>query len=171
MHMSPAAVGWPLVCFNIATFVSAFLWGAVADKIGRRWAMIIPAVIGLFVTPMYLMSTSYVWIAIGFSVQGAFAGSMYTQIPAYMNERFPTEVRATASAFCYHQGAIFGGLVPLVLTFFAVDWGLGFALPMMVTSAIAIVVYCVALLAYPDTHGQEMTADLQLAPVVTPGED
>jgi MFS transporter, SHS family, lactate transporter len=25
-------------------------------------------------------------------------------IPSYMNERFPTEVRVTASAFCYHQG-------------------------------------------------------------------
>ena len=56
-----------------------------------------------------------------------------------MNERFPTEVRATASAFCYHQGAIFGGLVPLALTWFAVDWGLGFAVPMMVCACGAIV--------------------------------
>jgi SHS family lactate transporter-like MFS transporter len=164
LHMSPAAVGWPLVFFNIATFVSAFAWGAVADRYGRRIAMIIPAVIGLFVTPLYLMSTSYTMIAIGFAVQGAFAGSMYTQIPAYMNERFPTEVRATAAAFCYHQGAIFGGLMPLVLTWFAIDWGFGFAMPMMIASAAAICIYCVALLAYPDTHGQEMTAELQLAP-------
>jgi MFS transporter, SHS family, lactate transporter len=72
-------------------------------------------------------------------------------------------VRATASAFCYHQGAIWGGLVPLIVTWFAVDWGLGFALPMMICSAAAIVCYIAALLAYPDTHGQEMSADLQLA--------
>ena len=136
--MSAAAVGWPLVFANIATFVSAFFWGALADKFGRRWAMIIPAGIGLLVTPLYLMSTDYTMIAVFFALQGAFAGSMYTQIPAYMNERFPTEVRATASAFCYHQGAIFGGLVPLVVTWFAVDWGFGFALPMMVCSAAAI---------------------------------
>ena len=83
------------------------------------------------------MSTDYTMIAIFFALQGAFAGSMYTQIPAYMNERFPTEVRATASAFCYHQGAIFGGLVPLAVTWFAVDWGFGFALPMMICSAAA----------------------------------
>jgi hypothetical protein len=36
---------------------------------------------------------------------------IYSQFPSYLGERFPTEVRATASAFCYHQGAIFGGLV------------------------------------------------------------
>ena len=131
--------------------------------------MIIPAIIGLFVTPMYLLSSNYTVIAIAFSLQGAFAGSMYSQIPAYLNERFPTEVRATATAFCYHQGAIFGGLVPLAVTWFAIDWGFGFALPMLFTAATAIVVYCVALLCYPDTHGQEMTADLQLT--VATGDD
>ena len=170
LMMSPAAVGWPLVFFNMATFVSAFLWGFLADKYGRRLAMIIRVAIGLIVTPLYLMATSYTMIAVFFALQGAFAGSMYTQIPAYMNERFPTEVRATAAAFCYHQGAIFGGLVPLVLTWFAVDWGMGFALPMMICSAAGIVCYIAALLAYPDTHGQEMTADLQLTPV-SPGND
>jgi SHS family lactate transporter-like MFS transporter len=164
LGMSAAAVGWPLVFANIATFVSAFFWGVLADRIGRRWAMIIPAIIGLFVTPLYLMNTDYTMIAIAFSIQGAFAGSMYTQIPSYMNERFPTEVRATASAFCYHQGALFGGLVPLVLTWFAVDWGVGFAVPMMVCACGAIVCYIASLLAWPDTKGQEMVADLQLLP-------
>jgi MFS transporter, SHS family, lactate transporter len=165
LKMSAAAVGWPLVFANIATFVSAFGWGLLADKFGRRWAMIIPAGIGLLVTPLYLMSADYTMIAVFFALQGAFAGSMYTQIPAYMNERFPTEVRATASAFCYHQGAIFGGLVPLAVTWLAVDWGFGFALPMMICSAAAICCYIAALLAWPDTHGQELTADLQLAQI------
>jgi SHS family lactate transporter-like MFS transporter len=31
---------------------------------------------------------------------------MHVQYPAYLSERFPTEVPATAVAFCYHQGAI-----------------------------------------------------------------
>ncbi|HYZ21037.1 MAG TPA: MFS transporter [Rhodopila sp.] len=170
LHMSAAAVGWPLVLTNIATFVSAFAWGALADRIGRRWAMILPAAIGLFISPIYLMSSNYTLIAVGFALQGAFAGSMYGQIPAYMNERFPTEVRATASAFCYHQGAIFGGMVPLVLTYFAVNWGLGFALPMLATASGAIVIYCLSLLAYPDTHGQEITADLQLVRATASGD-
>ena len=50
---------------------------------------------------------------------------MHGQMVPYLNERFPTEIRATASAFCYHQAAIFGGLVPLVLTYFAEHFGTG----------------------------------------------
>jgi len=42
----------------------------------------------------------------------------------------PTKVRAAAGAFCYHQGAIFGGLVAPTLTCFAIDDQLGFGVPM-----------------------------------------
>ena len=56
------------------------------------------------------------------ALQGAFGGALYSQLPSYLSERFPTEVRATASAFCYHQGAIFGGLVAPVLAYFAVEF-------------------------------------------------
>jgi SHS family lactate transporter-like MFS transporter len=41
--------------------------------------------------------------------------------PSYLSERFPTEVRATAAAFCYHQGAIFAGLVAPGLTYVAIN--------------------------------------------------
>ena len=34
---------------------------------------------------------------------------MYGQVPSYLTERFPTEIRGTATGFCYHVGAIPGG--------------------------------------------------------------
>ena len=39
-------------------------------------------------------------------VQVAFIGSggMFGHVPSSLNERFPTEVRATAAVFCYQQG-------------------------------------------------------------------
>ena len=62
---------------------------------------------------------------------------MYGQNPAYLNERFPTEVRATAAGFCYHQGAIWGGLVGPGITYAAVNIHLRFAYPMLVASTVA----------------------------------
>ena len=76
-------------------------------------------------TPIYLLTNDLTWIVLGFVVQGVFAGGMYSQMPSYLTERFPTEVRATASAFCYHQAAIFGGSVALMLTYFAVNYQMG----------------------------------------------
>ena len=108
-----------------AGFLGMCFWGWMADSIGRRWAMIIPAAIAIPIAPLYLFTASAFWITVGFGLQGAFGGALFSQLPAYLSERFPTEVRATASAFCYHQGAILGGLVAPVLAFFAVNFNLG----------------------------------------------
>ncbi|MDR3530977.1 MAG: MFS transporter, partial [Rhodopila sp.] len=165
LHMSPAAVGWPLVLTNAATFVASFFWGALSDKIGRRWGMIIPAILGFCITPVYLLTTDYMTIVIAFTLQGACAGAVYGQNPSYLTERFPTEVRATAAAFCYHQGAIFAGLVAPVLTYVAVDMGFGFARPMLVLTSVGLISFIMALLLGPETRGKAMVADLEIVPV------
>src|SRR6185437_13527149 len=111
LHYGPELVGLPIALANLVGFLASGFWGWVADTMGRRWAMIIPAIIGVFITPLYLFSGSYAVIAAAFVVQGAFLGAIYGQNPSYLSERFPTEVRATASGFCYHQGAIWAGFV------------------------------------------------------------
>jgi SHS family lactate transporter-like MFS transporter len=88
LHLSAAVVGWPLAFSSGLTFLFSFLWGNLADSIGRRWAMIIPAVIGTAVAPLYLLTTDSTTIAIVFSIQGAFAVAIYGANPSYANERF-----------------------------------------------------------------------------------
>ena len=45
LALSAALVAVPLMFSNAATFAASFLWGWVADVFGRRWSMIIPAII------------------------------------------------------------------------------------------------------------------------------
>src|SRR5258706_15612614 len=96
------------------------------------------------------------WCA--FIAQGIFGGSIYSQLPSYLCERFPTEVRATASGFCYHQGAIWGGLVAPIPTFFAIDHNLGFAIPMLVGTVMGAVSVICSLLLSPETKGKVLVS-------------
>jgi SHS family lactate transporter-like MFS transporter len=153
----------PFMVANILSFLGMSFWGWTADFIGRRWAMMIPAAIAILVAPMYLFTTSELWITIGFGLQGAFGGALYSQLPAYLSERFPTEVRATASAFCYHQGAILGGLVAPVLAYFATTYQIGYAIPMLIGTVAAAFSVVVALAFSPETKGKELVADLVVA--------
>ena len=128
--------------------------------------MIIPAIISMVIVPIYLLSNDTTVIIAGYVAIGLFAGGgMYGQIPAYLNERYPTEVRATASAFSYHVGAIAGGLVPPILTYFASDsaWNLGFAIPMTIGAMFGLVNFVIALLLGPETKDVEMVPDLVIA--------
>jgi MFS transporter, SHS family, lactate transporter len=167
LHFTTADVALPTLLSNLMLFVSNCVWGLVADRLGRRWAMIIPAAIGILVTPFYLgfFTTSYPILVLAFAVQGFFAGAVYGQNPSYLNERFPTEVRATAAGFCYHQGAIWGGLVGPVLAAWAATEPLGFAMPMLYVTVGAEIVFIIALLFGPETKGKVLISDLELVDV------
>ncbi len=160
LHLTTLGTAVPFMIANIASFLGMSFWGWTADIIGRRWAMMIPATIAIFVAPLYLFTSDPLWITVGFGLQGAFGGALYSQLPSYLSERFPTEVRATASAFCYHQGAILGGLVAPVLAYFATTYQIGYAVPMAVGTVVAAVSVVIALSLSPETKGQELVADL-----------
>ena len=115
-------------------------------------------------TPTYLLTSDPVWIVVGFLVQSMFAGAMYSQMPSYLTERFPTEVRATASGFCFHQAAIFGGSVAPVLTYFAIDYQLGFAIPMLIGTTFGLVSVIVALLSARRPRGTSSRRTLLSSP-------
>jgi SHS family lactate transporter-like MFS transporter len=162
LHLTASQVGWPLAFSNGLTFLASFVWGTLSDRIGRRWAMIIPAMIGFCITPFYLLTSDFTTIMIAFSIQGAFAGAIYGQNPSYLTERFPTEVRATASAFCYHLGAVVAGFLTPILTWLAVEQSMGFAMPMLVSTSVALVSFVLSLLVGPETKGKVLVADLQI---------
>jgi MFS transporter, SHS family, lactate transporter len=50
LHLSAAMVAMPIALANLVGFLASGVWGHVADVWGRRWAMIVPAIIGAFVT-------------------------------------------------------------------------------------------------------------------------
>jgi len=164
LGLSAGLVALPVFLQNLAFFLSGPVWGWVADRIGRRPAIIIPALAAIPLAPAYLLTTDYTMIVVFFALQGAFgAGGMHVQYPAYLAERFPTEVRATAGGFVYHQGAIFGGLVGPVLAYLATSWNMGFAIPMLIGTTVGCVSLILAILLSPETKGKVLSAELSVA--------
>src|SRR6516162_4473876 len=124
----------------------------------------LPALIGLPLVPLYLFTHSYAMIVVFFGFQGWFAGGgIWSQAPSYLAERFPTEVRSTASGFCYHQGAIWGGFVAPILSYFAISAGVGFGIPMLVGTVGGLIVFVITLLYGPETKGALLVPDLGVA--------
>jgi MFS transporter, SHS family, lactate transporter len=167
LGLTHGVIATPIAFANILVFLASSGWGWVSDKIGRRWAMIIPAICAVPLVPIYLFSGNFTYIVIAFMLQGLFAGGgMYGQVPSYLTERFPTEIRGTATGFCYHVGAIPGAMVPPILTYFAVVWNpwhLGFAVPMLIGTLFGLVNFILSLVFGPETKGVEMVPDLVVA--------
>jgi SHS family lactate transporter-like MFS transporter len=60
-------------------------------------------------------------------------------------------------------GTTLGGLVPPVVTYFALTYELGFSIPMLIGCLIGGGSWCLALYLGPETKGKEMVPDLVLA--------
>ena len=164
LHLSPGLVALPIALANTFFFLSSLFWGWLAERIGRRWAIIIPAALGVPTAFLYLLTQDYTLIVIGFALQGMFAcGGMHVQYPAYLSERFPTEVRATAVGFCYHQGAIWGGLIAPLLVLYATTHHIGLSGPILVTTVVGLAIFLLAVLLSPETKGKVLVAELTVA--------
>ena len=123
----------------------------------------IPAALSIPCAPLYLLTSDYTMLVAFFALQGAFAIGMTCLNPSYLSERFPTEVRATGSGFCYHQGAIWGGLVAPVLVYLASVWQTGLAIPMLVGTVFGAVSFILATVLGPETRGRELVPELTVA--------
>jgi MFS transporter, SHS family, lactate transporter len=67
------------------------------------------------------------------------------------------------SQACFHQGAIWGGFVPLLLTYFATPYNLGYAIPMMIGTCVGALSFALSLVLAPETKGKVLQADLVVA--------
>jgi SHS family lactate transporter-like MFS transporter len=162
LHWTTAEVAVPVFWGNIITFVACAGVGAVSERIGRRWALMLPMCVALVLAPLYIMQTDHTLFLVFFLLFMLFFAGKDALNPGWLSERFPTEVRATAAGFVYHQGAVWGAAVAPILTYYAVNQGMGFAKPMLYATVGSLVVYIVAVFLGPETKGMVMTADLEV---------
>lgn len=103
----------------IAT-VSGPLIGFFSDLIGRRTTFLAVGVPGLILLPL-----TYLWmantqdvptIAIYAFVISFFGNAVLAPVPIFLNERFPTALRATGTGLSWNIGFALGGMMPTVVS-------------------------------------------------------
>jgi SHS family lactate transporter-like MFS transporter len=97
-------VGFIAVIANIGALLGGILFGTWSEKIGRRKAIVIAALLSIPIIPLWAFSHTVPMLALGgflmqFMVQGAWG-----VIPAHLNELSPPAVRGTFPGFAYQLG-------------------------------------------------------------------
>jgi MFS transporter, SHS family, lactate transporter len=103
-HFTPQMVGLIAVVANIGALLGGIVFGTWSEKIGRRRAIVIAALLAIPVIPLWAYSHTVPLLALGgflmqFMVQGAWG-----VIPAHLNELSPPAVRGTFPGFAYQLG-------------------------------------------------------------------
>jgi MFS transporter, SHS family, lactate transporter len=101
---SPGTVGLIAIIYNVGALLGGVVFGTWSERIGRRRAIVVAALLAIPAIPLWAYSHSTAMFALGgflmqFMVQGAWG-----VIPAHLNELSPPSVRATFPGFAYQLG-------------------------------------------------------------------
>jgi SHS family lactate transporter-like MFS transporter len=124
---------------NVGAIVGGLFFGALSERVGRRRAIVIAALLALPALPFWAFASTPLILGAGaflmqVSVQGAWG-----VIPAHLNELSPPEIRATFPGVVYQLGNLLAAVNLNLQILIAGAEGNNYGL------AMAIVVGCVAL--------------------------
>ena len=101
---NPHIVSRIAIIYNLGALLGGISFGTWSERIGRRRAIVIAALLAIPVIPLWAYSRTVPMLAVGgflmqFMVQGAWG-----VIPAHLNELSPPAVRGTFPGFAYQLG-------------------------------------------------------------------
>jgi len=147
LHYSPHVVGFIAIIYNIGALLGGIFFGTWSEKIGRRKAIVIAALLAIPVIPLWAYSHTIPMLALGgflmqFMVQGAWG-----VVPAHLNELSPPEVRGTFPGFAYQLGNLLASR-NAVIQARLVERRYGGSYPPVLSWTVAIIALLVAIVTW-----------------------
>ncbi|MFC4767738.1 MFS transporter [Effusibacillus consociatus] len=142
---------------SVIAILSAVLFGALSDVIGRKKTFMTVGVISLITLPfLYLgLGSAQTVPAIAFyALALAFLGNAaYAPVLIFLNERFPTAIRSTGTGLSWNMGFAVGGMMP---TFVSLASGSTQNIPLTLAyfAAGVFILYLLGSLIVPETKGE-----------------
>ncbi|MBB5399303.1 SHS family lactate transporter-like MFS transporter [Paraburkholderia youngii] len=157
LKFDPHTVSWITIVLNLGAICGGLFFGWASEKIGRKRAIFIAALIALPVLPVWAFSTTPFLLALGaflmqISVQGAWG-----VIPVHLNEISPDEIRATFPGLVYQLGNLIASVNGPMQSKIAEMHDNNYALVMAVVIGIVAIVICALIPFSRERRGIDMT--------------
>jgi MFS transporter, SHS family, lactate transporter len=137
----------------VGAIIGGTVVGFCSDRYGRRRAMVVAALLAVFLIPLWIFAPGIASISLGafliqFMVQGAWG-----VIPAHINELSPAATRGFLPGFAYQVGVLIAASAPRIQAAMAVQYG--YARTMAVFAATVFVIGAIVIGVGPEEHRKE----------------
>ena len=135
--------------------VGIFMFGHIADRIGRRPAFFMYMLGAAVMVVVYSRLTDPIYLLVAGAVMGFFVNGMLGGYGALISELFPTSARATAQNVLFNVGRAIGGFGPVVVGAVASLYSFEFAIALL--AALYVLDIIALWLLIPERRGAALS--------------
>jgi MFS transporter, MHS family, proline/betaine transporter len=156
-HAPNGAAGVVLMICSVAVVLASVAAGHLSTLIGRKAAFVWIGLIRLVALPALFLALptahSIVTIGVYAVLLSALGSAGYAPILIFLNERFPTAIRATGTGLSWNIGFAIGGTMP---TFVSISASTARQLPLTLAIFVGAisVIFLVGAFIVPETRGR-----------------
>jgi len=152
-HFSPGTVSLITVVMQVGAITGGIFFGTLSERIGRRSSIVIAALFGLIMIPLWALASGPILLAIGaFCMQVAVQGA-WGVIPVHLNELSPNEVRGTFPGFAYQLGNFLASANATMQAGFAERRGNNYGMALALVAAVMAVAIAFLTAVGPEARG------------------
>ena len=153
-HQFPAGVVTLLtMVLNLGAVAGGLTFGGLSERIGRRRAIALAALLALPVIPLWAFSSTPLLLGVGvFLIQVAVQGA-WGVIPAHLNELSPEGVRGAFPGFAYQLGNLFAAVNAVMQARIAESHHDNYGLALALVCGVVAVCVAITALIGPEAKG------------------
>lgn len=155
-HTPRSTASLLLIGANLAAAAGAMLFGEISQHVGRKPVLLVSAVLRIVAFPLLYLtmagSSSITTLALCALGLAFLANGSYGPILIFLNERFPTDLRASGTGLSWNVGFALGGMMPTLVSLFT-DGPQGLPMTLAIFTALFSAIYLVGALLIPETKG------------------
>jgi SHS family lactate transporter-like MFS transporter len=146
------------ILLNLGAVTGGLIFGTMSERIGRRRAIVIGALLALPIIPLWAFSPTPLLLGVGaFLIQVAVQGA-WGVVPAHLNELSPPDARGTFPGFAYQLGNLFAAGNAVMQARIAEAHGNNYGLALAIVCGIVAVALAVVTWFGPEAKGVSFVA-------------
>ncbi|HTM61246.1 MAG TPA: MFS transporter [Burkholderiales bacterium] len=155
----PVWASYAGMAYNVGAIAGYIGLGFFADMYGRKPVTLVYIVLAFLTTPLvFLWTHDLSLLLIAAAVNGFFSLGLYSWMPVWLPELFPTRMRATGAAFVFNSPRFIAWLGPIIAGTLVANFG-GFSNAAMVMATI-YVLGLVSAPFLPETRGKPLPDEI-----------
>jgi SHS family lactate transporter-like MFS transporter len=158
-HLSPGSISGITIVANIGAMLGGIGFGTLSQRIGRKWSIVIAALLALPVLPLWAFSATPVMLGLGAFLMQVCVQGAWGVVPVYLNELSPATIRGTFPGLVYQLGNFLASANANIQVWLAERFAGGYGTALAIVIGVVAVLIAVLVAMGREPKGTRMGTD------------